>query len=106
MMVKEFAYYGDLTNAFLECRGKQYDEQLLAARREAFAIREELMQEASRDREGRLEAAREKVGRKGAEARERIRTLEEQGRAALDDEVESLGRAMAERVLGRGGAKA
>ena len=28
MMVKEFAYYGDLTNALLESGGKQYDEQL------------------------------------------------------------------------------
>ncbi len=28
MMAKEFVYYGDLTNALLESRGKRYDEQL------------------------------------------------------------------------------
>ena len=78
---------------------KQYDEQLQAARREAFGVREELMQEAARDREGRLETARGEVGQKVEKARERIRTLEEEGRAALDDEVESLGRAMADQVF-------
>jgi hypothetical protein len=38
MMVKEFAYYGDLTNALLEACGKQYDEQLdLGDRNNALA---------------------------------------------------------------------
>lgn len=82
---------------------KQYEDQMQEARREAFGVREELMQEAARDREGRLESARNEVAQRIDEARGKIRTLEEEGRAALDDEVEALGRAMADQVLGRGG---
>lgn len=75
--------------------------QILAAQREAAALREQVQREVEAERQRLLAASREETQRMLAEARSAIETETRRARAALREEAVALSLAAAERLLGR-----
>ena len=80
---------------------EEYRGQLLAAQREAAALREQAQREVEAERQRLLKESREEAQRVLEDAKASIETETRRARTALRQEVVTLSLAAAERLLGR-----
>ncbi|MCB9728802.1 MAG: hypothetical protein H6746_10040 [Deltaproteobacteria bacterium] len=83
-----------------------YQTRLDAARRDAVQVRDRIRDDARRQADARVEAVRSELTEAQGATRTALQQEGQRVRASADAVVEDLARALADRVLGDGGAQA